>query len=819
MGAGPLPFAACPEPPVSTPPLRPPPPSWDSRSPYARIVHVVRDIRHGPSRVAARTSQLCDTSLAVPYHPLQSEIPMKFRPIVPLFAVAPLLACSSSPVVPSGPPDAQTDASPVVDATTRDTSVSDTSVSDSRPTSSDSSAVDDSTTAEAATSGSDASRSDASKSDASSSDASSSDAASSDAPSSDASNTGPVPISGWNAATAAIPSSPFLVVDQFGYRTTAEKIAVARSPVTGFDTPASFTPSATLDVVDVTTGQSVWSGAPVAWNSGAVDSDTSHGSGDKTWWLTFTALTTPGTYVVVDTPNKVRSYPFQISDTVYATVFKAAQKMYYYQRFGIAKDAQYAGAQWADGVAFPGDTQCVDFLTKSNPKDLSGGWFDAGDYDKYTNWSAADVMLLLRAYSENPSAFTDDVNIPESGNGVPDILDEVKWELDWMKRMQDGAGSNGSVLSVVGEVGASNPIWSPPSASNATCAYGEASTSATLSTAWAFAYASMVYKNIPSLATYAADLLMRAQNAWTWAQANPSVQFFNNDSSHNTSGLASGQQEVNAASLAEIQLQAAALLFAATGTQAYQAYVDANYDANSATTSLSGYVGPWDTARYEALLTYAISPGATATVASSIKTNMLAGINGGDNFPGYTGNEGSYGPYLAQFVWGSNQTQAQQGLIFTMVPTYGLDATKNTAALTAAERHVHYFHGVNPLSKVYLSNLSTIGASNSVTSFFHSWFAPGTKWSAVTATTPGPAPGFLVGGPNPSYSLDGCCPSNCGASNALCMNNPVPPAGQPPMKAYKDFNDGWPLDSWSVTEPDLGYQAAYVRLLSKFVKN
>jgi hypothetical protein len=628
-----------------------------------------------------------------------------------------------------------------------------------------------------------------------------------------------VPISGWNAATAAIPASPFLVVDQFGYRTTAEKIAVARSPVTGFDTPASFTPSATLDVVDVTTGQSVWSGAPVAWNGGAVDSDSSHGSGDKTWWLTFTALTTPGTFVVVDAANKARSFPFQISDTVYASVFKAAQKMYYYQRFGIAKDAQYAGAAWADGVAFPGDAQCVDFLTKSNPKDLSGGWFDAGDYDKYTNWSAADVMLLLRAYSENPSAFTDDVNIPESGNGVPDILDEIKWELDWMKRMQDGAGSTGSVLSVVGEVGApSNPIWSPPSASNATCAYGEASTSATLSTAWAFAYASMVYKNIPSLATYAADLLARAESAWAWAQANPAVFFYNNQADAGTSGLASGQQEVNSASLAEIQLQAAAILFAATGTQAYQAYVDANYDANSATTSLSGYVGPWDTARYEALLTYAITPGATATVASSIKTNMLAGINGGDNFPGYTGEEGSYGPYLAQFVWGSNQTQAQQGLIFTMVPTYGLDSAKNTAAMTAAERHVHYFHGVNPLSKVYLSNLSTIGASNSVTSFFHSWFAPGTKWSAVTSTTPGPAPGYLVGGPNPSYSLDGCCPSNCGGSNSLCVN-PVPPAGQPPMKSYKDFNDGWPLDSWAVTEPDLGYQAAYVRLLSKFVKN
>jgi endoglucanase len=144
----------------------------------------------------------------------------------------------------------------------------------------------------------------------------------------------------------------------------------------------------------------------------------------------------------------------------------------------------------------------------------------------------------------------------------------------------------------------------------------------------------------------------------------------------------------------------------------------------------------------------------------------------------------------------------------------------DTAAMTAAERHVHYFHGVNPLAKVFLSNVNAIGALNSVTSFYHSWFAPGTDWSIVGVSKYGPAPGYLVGGANPSYALDVCCPAGCGSAtnNALCVN-PIPPAGQPPMKSYKDFNDGWPVDSWQVTEPDLGYQAAYVRLLSKFVNN
>jgi endoglucanase len=60
----------------------------------------------------------------------------------------------------------------------------------------------------------------------------------------------------------------------------------------------------------------------------------------------------------------------------------------------------------------------------SQIKDLRGGWFDAGDYNKYTSWTAHNAIVLLRAYSENPTAFGDDSGIAESGNGVPDILDE-----------------------------------------------------------------------------------------------------------------------------------------------------------------------------------------------------------------------------------------------------------------------------------------------------------------------------------------------------------------------------------------------------------
>ncbi len=617
----------------------------------------------------------------------------------------------------------------------------------------------------------------------------------------------------WDPATQNIPTSPFIVVDQFGYRTSAEKLAIARSPVQGFDATTSFTPSASVDVVDVTTGTSVWTGAPVAWNGGATDSSSATGSGDKTWWITFSSLKTPGTYVIVDKTNHVRSYGFRVADDVYANALKAALKMLYYQRSGIAKEAKYAGAGWADGTSFPGDKTCLSYTTQSNPQDVSGGWFDAGDYNKYTSWAAGYIILLLRAYIENPAAFDDAVNIPESNNGVPDILDEAMWEIDFLKRMQDGAGPSGAVLCVVGETGQTGSNTSPPSGYACTCAYGDATTNATINTAAAFAYASSVLGTIPSLKTYASDLLTRAQKAWTWAQTTTPPVFF-----YNTNKLAAGEQEGGPTAVPGNLLSASALLFAATGNATYQTYFDANYNANSLTTNLASYLGPWNTPEYDALLTYAVATGATPAVATAIKNAVLSGVKGGNNLPRYQNNSDAYGAYLEAYPWGSNQNKAAQGSVFTYIPVYGLDAAENTDALAAAERFVHYFHGLNPLSKVYLSNVNGIGASNSVTMLYHSWFAPGTVWSIVGVSTYGPAPGYLVGGPNPSYALDPCCPSSCGspANNALCVL-PSPPANQPPMKSYKDFNDWWPVDSWQVTEPDDGYQLQYIRLLSKFV--
>jgi len=114
---------------------------------------------------------------------------------------------------------------------------------------------------------------------------------------------------------------------------------------------------------------------------------------------------------------------------VYRNVIKHAIRMYFYQRAGFEKTAATAGADWADAASHMRagqDPQARPWEARrsfaksdvSQIKDLHGGWFDAGDYNKYTSWTARAVIAVLRAYDENSNAFGDDSGIAESGNGI-----------------------------------------------------------------------------------------------------------------------------------------------------------------------------------------------------------------------------------------------------------------------------------------------------------------------------------------------------------------------------------------------------------------
>ena len=613
--------------------------------------------------------------------------------------------------------------------------------------------------------------------------------------------------------------SPFIVVDQFGYLPDGEKIAVVRDPQTGVDAEQSFAPGATYELVDAASGTSVLMAAPSVWNDGKEDAS----SGDKAWWFDFSSVTAPGEYYVLDVDRKVRSYAFEIADNVYADMLKQALRMFFYQRAGQDKDAAHAGTGWVDGPSHVGPLQdhnarlYSDAGNAATERDLWGGWYDAGDFNKYTSWTAGYVENLLRAYVESPAAFGDDSGIPESGNGIPDVLDEAKWGMDFLTRMQE---SDGSLLSIVGEASAS-----PPSAATGQSLYGSPNTSATLATAAAFAYGALVFgkQSSSDLQAYAGDLSLRAVQAFAWADANPNVVFKNNDSASGSSGLGSGQQETDDYGRNAYKLDAATQLFRVTGDASYQTFVDANYQKSHLIVN-GNYVAEWDVALQDALLEYADDSRATAAVSAAIRDAYTKGVTGGANLTAVLGNQtDAYLAYLHDYVWGSNQNKSGKGNAFTAAIVHGLAGEQSADYLRAAGRYIHYLHGVNPFSLVYLSNMNEHGAENSVNEFYHTWFTDkSADWDRVGVSKYGPPPGYLTGGPNPSYDWDACCPSGCGSSDndAVCTSESIsPPKGEPPQKSYKDFNTNWPLDSWQITEPDDGYQIAYIRLLSKFVRH
>jgi len=611
--------------------------------------------------------------------------------------------------------------------------------------------------------------------------------------------------------TAVLPN---IIVDQFGYQTTKPKIVLFSQPVSGIGSPSSFTPGATFNVINVSSGTTAFSGPVSQWNGGAVHSQ----SGDKVWQGDFSALTSTGTYYVQvpggSNPGG-QSYNFQLADNVYNGVVTASQRMFFYQRCGEAISPANGGS-WNHAVCHEGAGQDLsedlwDNGADQGPgtaRDVHGGWHDAGDYGKYVTTAYPTLWYLLHSAEWYPQGYPDNTNIPESGNGVPDILDEVKWELDWMLRMQ--RSSDGALYSVVGyTTSLSN---NPGNPANDTVArfYSNVSTTATATGAMAFALGSRILQNYPYYASYAATLQSAAVSAWGYLQANPAPVTYNATGIDNFNQNASGD--------AQLRVGAAAELFALTGNAAYQNYFDANY--NSAAVENGTWLpvsnppasgDEFDPVTSEplelAMVSYCVAPGATASVVAAIQNALrnecewaIMGNNPvNDPYLGYM--------YDGHYCWGSNENKAAWGNQLLFAIKTGANPSRDTAYLDQAEEYLHYFHGRNPLNWVYLTNMgprgANLGASQPIMSIYDSWFWAGTTYDGNTGLTAlGPAPGILSGGPNQYYAP---------ASGTIS-----PPQNEPPMKSYKDWGNNYPDDSWQVTEPDQAYQGKYQFLVSAF---
>jgi endoglucanase len=593
---------------------------------------------------------------------------------------------------------------------------------------------------------------------------------------------------------------PNIRLDQFGYPVNARKIAVISNPINGYNNTQTFIPGSVYQVKKVSDNSIVYTGMPAAWKGGILHTQ----SGDKVWWFDFSNLTTSGSYYILDVEKNVKSYEFNIGDDVYDNVAKAATKMFYYNRRGFAKSATYAGI-WADNApAFNNANQDLearlisDKTNAATAKDVSGGWFDAGDYNKYVTFAFTPLSDMLLAYEEKPIAWSDATNIPESGNYVPDLLDEVKWELDWLLKMQN---SNGSLMSKVGNAVGQSMNALPPSAITVPQYYGAASTSATLTGAMAFALGAIQYKSLTSnsaMVAYGNSLQTAAINAWNWSVANPNVLFVN------AGNFDSADAEIDNYSRNIYKMCAAVYLFALTGDNAYKTYIDANYETFNSVKPIANYTIPYEQHLNDAVLYYAKTLGATPSVATNIKTRLGNIIkNQLECLPSFKNQEDAYRSFLkdGDHNWGSTKIKSSSANNLGSAILNNLDATNTERYREASIGYIHYIHGTNPLGFSFLTNMGILGAENSVTKMYH--FAFGAS-SSFSGNTP---PGYLVGGVNKNYQPDA---AYTGPLSAL-----TPPLGQPVAKTYKDWDTSWPENSWSLTEPAIYYQAAYLRMLSK----
>lgn len=598
---------------------------------------------------------------------------------------------------------------------------------------------------------------------------------------------------GCGAMSRGAATPPNILVDQFGYRPADAKIAVIQQAnATPEDEPALYQHlQDTFQVVRLGGEEGVvFTAKAEPWQAGQIHDQ----SGDRAAWFDFSAVQGPGEYVIRNARTGEESVPFAIAENVYREALIAATRMYYYQRSGLAKVPPHADPRWTDGAAFLGtgqDTEARFVDDKDNAalaRDLRGGWFDAGDTNKYITFAAFPLHQLLGAYTQNPAIWTDDFNLPESGNQIPDLLDEVQYELDWFQRMQD---TDGGVFIKLGTLDHNSAR--KPSLDRRPRFYGPKCSSSTIALASTFAHAAVVFQDLPALKATANTLQARSQVAWDWFMNHPM------QTECDTQEIKAGDADRTPTEQIQLAIIAAAYLSQLDDNPQFHDYIRQHYQA---TRPFEGGLGVlYATPVVEALRDYSQSPTAPPDLRQAIAADLSTLF--ADQLSPFFTDTLTRDPYRAwmpddQYHWGSNAVKSNYGYINVVQRALASAPADVNRYAEQALSYLHYLHGVNPLGIVYLTNMYDYGAEFSANEMFHEWFGNGIYDNAKTSPS-GPAPGYLTGGPNRNYS---------GSAEGI--------ADLPPMRAYLDKNDS-DLFMWELTEPSITYQAPYIQLLQPFL--
>jgi endoglucanase len=626
---------------------------------------------------------------------------------------------------------------------------------------------------------------------------------------------GPPPVPPPPGQGLSVPLQRYIAIDQFGYRPKMTKVAVLVSPERGWNAADTYAPQGAFEVRRWSDGSVAFSARVTPWNGGQVDLN----AGDRGAWFTFTRLDEPGLYYVYDPTSQVRSHPFEIAEDVYTKVLKTAERMFYFNRANFEKRKPFAcqGERcWPQGVDYMGpgqDGEARSVTDKTNAKtarDLSGGWWDAGDTNKYVTFSNEPVHQLLTAFQEHPQAFGDDFGIPESGNGTPDLIDELLVELDWLKKMQPDDLEGGALIKV-GNIEHGDPL--PEASKFPRYYYPSPCSSATIALSSELAHAATVLRELPAFQDYAHDLVLRAERAWEHYHAHPKSDACDDGT------IKSGDADKPLDEQDQTAVTAAIYLYDVTGKPVYGEYVNEHYASTEPFKS-----DLWSVYRQsqgDALLYYThlkLADGGAANAINKRKQTQADGIDIYRMRPQFDLYRAFMRPEM--YHWGSNNQRASIGNTNLDLVVHKLTRSpEDIQSFTdRAAGMLHSFHGVNPMQLVYLTNMYAVGGDACADEAFHVWFRDkDPRWDNARSSELGPAPGYVTGGPNREY-----CKGFLGAQAAehACTHSPV--RDQPPGKAYVDTNTSYePTNqydkSWELTEPAIYYQASYIRLLSKFV--
>lgn len=416
----------------------------------------------------------------------------------------------------------------------------------------------------------------------------------------------------------------------------------------------------------------------------------------------FSLVKVPGTYFI-ETDSLGSSYEFTIGEDIYKDSFKDLTRFYYLQRCGQELPEKYAGA-WAHPECHTGLGRIYGTDEKI---DVSGGWHDAGDFGRYVVDNSKAVADLLLAYSDNKSAFGDNSNIPESGNGVPDILDEVRYSLEWVLKMQDQA--SGGVYHKV--TCAEFPSYVMPQQETNELIVCPISTTATADFAANMAMAYENYKDIDL--KFAEKCLIAGEKAWSYLEKAPSGSFTN------PPGILTG--EFGDTDDSDERYWAAAELFKATGNIKY----DEAFKAMARKEIKTGF--EWINVGDYGNLAYISAKGADENLVGNIRNSIL---NEAQSIVALAKNDGYNVSIGTNYNWGSNATIANNAML--LAKAYRI--SPNEEYLDYAEEHINYFFGKNSLGKSYITG--------------HGSDYPENPHHLPSVTLGKTIPGMVVGGPD-----------------------------------------------------------------------